>query len=170
MPNTQRRSKHFIDRAVQGALLFRAARYWVLSLTVVAALTVLGWLFVWPGIPSLVTDWGQLLPLVKVLVVGLVVTVVLLPVVLYDLSKLSNRFVGPVYRLRNSLNDLADGKPVRPLKFRDDDYWQDVADAFNRALAAHHAAINACSPAAGGSGAEAAAPADQQEEESLQPA
>lgn len=139
MQDTKRRSKHFIDRHVQGALLFRAARYWVLSLTMVAGLTVLGWLFVWPGIPSVVADWGQLAPLGQVLGLGLVVTVLLLPVVLYDLSKLSNRFVGPIFRLRRSMNDLADGKPVKPIRFRDGDYWQDVAEAFNRVLEAHNA-------------------------------
>lgn len=136
MHESKRRSKSFIDRAVQGALLVRAARYWLLSLTMVAGLTAAGWLFVWPGIPSVVGDWDAVAPLAEVLLVGLAVTVGLLPVILYDLSKFSNRFAGPVYRMQRCLNDLADGKPVRPVKFRDDDYWHDLAEAFNRVLAA----------------------------------
>lgn len=165
MQDIKRRSKHFIDRAVQGALLFRAARYWVLSLSMVAGLTVLGWLFVWPGVPTVVSDWGQLAPLAEVLAVGFVVTVLMLPVVLYDLSKLSNRFVGPIYRLRRSLNDLADGKPVQPIKFRDGDYWQDVADAFNRVLEKHNAAIDSPVDDDG----RHAEPQEQAEHESLMP-
>ncbi|TWT78163.1 hypothetical protein Pla123a_09530 [Posidoniimonas polymericola] len=136
MQDTKRRSKKFIDKAVQGALMLRVARYWALSLCLVAGLTAVGWLFVWPGIPSVVGNWDAVAPLAQVLLVGLAVTIGLMPVVLFDLAKMSNRFVGPVYRMQRCLNDLADGKPVRPVKFRDEDYWHDLAAAFNRVLAA----------------------------------
>ena len=40
----------------------------------------------------------------------------LLPIVMMDVLRLSNRFVGPVKRLREGLKDLAQGKQVKPLK------------------------------------------------------
>jgi nitrogen fixation/metabolism regulation signal transduction histidine kinase len=63
-----------------------------------------------------------------------VATLILLPLVIVDTLRLTNRFVGPVYRLRRALQEAADGKLNRPLKFRDDDFWRDVAEDFNRAV------------------------------------
>jgi len=57
-----------------------------------------------------------------------------LPFLLLDLVRVSHRFAGPVYRLRSSLRDLADGKTVAPITFRDNDFWYEVATEFNRVL------------------------------------
>jgi hypothetical protein len=42
-----------------------------------------------------------------------------------------------VYRLRRALREAAEGNVARPLQFRDDDFWREVADDFNRALGQH---------------------------------
>ena len=60
MSDRRERHAYFVDKKVQGALLVRAARYWVLSLVVVGALTILGWMFVSPGMPVLVEIRDQL--------------------------------------------------------------------------------------------------------------
>ena len=62
-------------------------------------------------------------------------SLMLLPVVLLDVIRVSNRFVGPVKRLRQGLADVADGRPAQPLNFRDSDFWCDLANNFNRAAA-----------------------------------
>jgi hypothetical protein len=48
-----------------------------------------------------------------------------------DVLRFSNRFVGPVFRTRMALKELAIGRPVEPLQFRDDDYWRDLARDLN---------------------------------------
>lgn len=53
------------------------------------------------------------------------------PLLVYDILRLTNRFVGPVYRIRTALQGLAEGEAGRPLKFRDDDYWTELCDPFN---------------------------------------
>jgi hypothetical protein len=53
------------------------------------------------------------------------------PVILYDIMRLSNRFVGPMERLKQGLLNLADGQPVDPIHFRQGDLWHDFAEAFN---------------------------------------
>ena len=58
---------------------------------------------------------------------------VLAPIFLRDLCKLTNRFAGPLVRLRRAMKDLADGREVAPIHFREGDFWQDLADDFNRA-------------------------------------
>ena len=49
----------------------------------------------------------------------------------YDLLKLTNRFAGPVYRVRVTLEHLVRGETIRPVKFRDGDFWCDLAPKLN---------------------------------------
>ena len=65
----------------------------------------------------------------------LLVMFFLLPVFILDTIKLSHRFAGPIYRLRNTIRSLANGEEVRPLKFREVDFWQGLADDFNLMVA-----------------------------------
>jgi hypothetical protein len=58
-----------------------------------------------------------------------------LPLLLLDVLRISHRFAGPMYRLRNALRDAADGKQVPPVKFREGDFWCEMADEFNRVSA-----------------------------------
>ncbi len=55
----------------------------------------------------------------------------LLPIVLIDTLMLTNRFAGPIYHLRRSIRALAAGGPVDPIRFRDHDFWQEIAQEFN---------------------------------------
>ena len=57
-----------------------------------------------------------------------IVSLLLLPLVIFDMIRFSNRFVGPLLRLRRSMRQLARGQRVEPLKFRSNDLWQDLAD------------------------------------------
>ena len=61
----------------------------------------------------------------------IVVATLLIPVFLRDTLRLSNRFAGPMFRLRQAIECLSAGKENRPLKFRKKDFWQPVADKFN---------------------------------------
>jgi hypothetical protein len=38
-------------------------------------------------------------------------------------------------RFRRTLRELADGETIDPLKFRDADYWSEMADDFNKVAA-----------------------------------
>lgn len=134
MPARQARRKYYVDKKVQGALLIRAARYWVLSITVVSALTILGWLFWSPGIAVLIQLREQLPSLLGTVLVALMASLVVLPVILLDLVRMTNRFVGPMLRLRRSMRQAAAGEKVAPVKFRGGDYWEGFADDFNLLL------------------------------------
>ena len=52
-----------------------------------------------------------------------------------DCLRLSNRFAGPMVRLRVAMQGLANGEPVKPVKLRDGDFWCEFAADFNRVLA-----------------------------------
>jgi signal transduction histidine kinase len=127
---TVRRS-YFVDKKVQGALVNRVARYWLLSVVVVATLTVLGWIFVTPGMGALVQLRAHLPMLLGGMAVALLASMIVLPVILYDVVRVSNRFAGPMLRLRRGMGQVAAGVQIEPIHFRGEDYWQDFADVFN---------------------------------------
>jgi hypothetical protein len=58
-------------------------------------------------------------------------SLLLLPIVLVDVLRLSNRFTGPMFRVRRTLKQLSQGQPVPPLTFRDGDFWTEFAVDFN---------------------------------------
>ena len=62
---------------------------------------------------------------------ALVASFILLPLVVYDIIRTSNRFTGPLLRLRRSMRALAAGEQVKEIRFRDGDFWQDLAEDFN---------------------------------------
>jgi hypothetical protein len=78
---------------------------------------------------------------------ALIASLVLLPLVVMDIVRLSNRFVGPLVRLRRGMRALARGEAVQPIQFRQGDFWQDFAEEFNGVVARMQALENR--PAAG---------------------
>lgn len=56
----------------------------------------------------------------------------LAPLFAYDLIHVSNRFVGPMFRLRRELRKLSNGETVPPMYSRQGDFWADASDSFNR--------------------------------------
>jgi hypothetical protein len=64
----------------------------------------------------------------------LLAVLALAPIFVLDLCKLSNRFVGPVLRLRRGMRDLAEGRTVSPIHFRKGDFWQDLGTDFNQVV------------------------------------
>jgi signal transduction histidine kinase len=135
MARRTQRKTYMIDREVQGGLIGKAACYWLLSLAVVGSLNILGWIFVAPGVDVLVQMRQHLPSFFGTLVVAIASSLIVLPVLLYDLTKYTNRFAGPIYRLQRGMNDVAEGKFVPPMVFRKGDSWQDLADSFNRIVA-----------------------------------
>jgi len=72
----------------------------------------------------MVAIWERYAPLI-------VVAVTFFPVFLYDAVRLSHRFAGPMVNLKHCLKSLAKGEAVRPLKFRDRDFWQELTGDVN---------------------------------------
>ena len=66
---------------------------------------------------------------------GLIASFILLPMVVVDIIRLSNRFAGPLVRLRRAMRALARGEHVQPIYFREGDFWQEFANEFNGILA-----------------------------------
>lgn len=120
----------FVDPQIQGRLILRVVLYWMLCLIGVG-LMLLAWrLCVGPA--KLLHDhlrdlWHDYLP-------ALVASLLLLPLVIADVLRVSNRFVGPLLRLRRAMRQIARGELIQPLHFRRDDLCQEMAEEFNAVL------------------------------------
>ncbi|WP_345685253.1 hypothetical protein [Novipirellula caenicola] len=126
-----RRSRTLVDREVQGSLLRKIAIHWIAFFVCNAiALTIWIRLFEQPD-----ADWGQtFVDTMQRFMPFFVITMALIPAFVWDTLKLTNRFAGPILRLRNALADVRNGRAVTPLQFRNDDFWQHIAADFNAVI------------------------------------
>ncbi len=127
------RRQLFVDRQVQGALLVRIAAYWCFSVLTICLITLCVRAITYPDRPFLeyfaisefFVQYGPLI----------LTSSILVPLIMFDVVAVSNRFVGPLLRMRRSMRDLAAGNPVEPIHFREKDFWQEIAQEFNLVVA-----------------------------------
>ena len=120
-----KRKKIFVDRKVQGAMFRHIILHWGLLLVttfVLLAFFNMGTKLRGDVGANLFQRHGPIL----------LAMLALAPIFIRDLCKLSNRFVGPMARLRGALHDLANGREVAPIHFRKRDFWPEMATDFNR--------------------------------------
>lgn len=123
------RKNIFVDGSVQGSLVKRIIIHWSAFFTLV---TVCIFAAEW-----LLGGWQlsfseQLAQVWTKYAFFFLLVLAALPTFVYDTLKMSNRFAGPISRLKSSLKMLAEGETVQPLKFREGDYWRELSDDFNR--------------------------------------
>ena len=131
MPSRPQRTKKFIDSKVQGALARRIIFHWVIFLAVASAAALMLQVLSDPFRPAsyhLENIWYTHGPF-------LVVMLFLLPVFVVDTIKISHRFAGPIFSLRRTMREVADGQPPSELKFRDSDFWHELANDYNAMIA-----------------------------------
>lgn len=125
------RKQQFVNPKLQGAFLLQLLLHWGLFLTAAFVLLTVWQVLTGPFRPineHLVQMWERFRP------VG-VVLLLLMPAFLLDSIKLSHRVAGPMVRLRREFQNLAAGKFVAPVRFREKDFFHEVADDFNQAIA-----------------------------------
>jgi len=123
-----KRARKYVDRNVQGGLLTRMAIHWGVFFFTSAFAYIVIQAIVSPNgtsflqrIQSSITEFSLL---------GLLM-LTLMPAFLLDVVRFSNRFAGPIVRLRRFMRELGENGEVPPLKFRDDDFWMEIANEFN---------------------------------------
>jgi hypothetical protein len=123
-----KRARKYVDRNVQGGLLTRMAIHWgvfffssAFAYIVVQAIVSPNGTTFLQRVQNSITEFSLL---------GLLM-LTLMPAFLLDVVRFSNRFAGPIVRLRRFLRELGENGEVPPLKFRDDDFWMEIAKEFN---------------------------------------
>lgn len=125
------RTGHLVKSEVQRALLVRFLCHCAAFISVFVAIVVgLHVIFGDPG-----DSFGTIITAVwKRYALIVIVAVALVPCMLLDFIRLTHRIAGPMVRFRKDLHRAAQGETVAPIKFRQVDYWQDIATDFNLLL------------------------------------
>ena len=125
------RTRIIVDPKVQWSITGRVLIHWSLFLVCILSIsTMVRVLAVVGEQPSAGVFQSALTSQIPIFGVMLM----LLPVFLRDTLKLSNRFAGPMYRLRTALSALSRSEKIGPIKFRTGDFWQEAATDFNTVL------------------------------------
>ena len=126
-----KRTRFLVDPKVQWSIAARVFGHWSIFLMCLICINVCVRVFAavinepfWEAFQSAIVAQA---PIVMVMFV-------LLPVFLRDTLVMSNRFAGPMYRLRTALAALAAGQSISAIKFRTGDFWLTAADDFNVVL------------------------------------
>ncbi len=134
MVNTQKKNKRFrvyVDPEVQLALGRRVALHWIFFMIVCFVLISVLQAFI--ENPS--TNFSEMfIYAFRRNVIGLASGIALIPFFIYDTMQVTNRFAGPIVRLRENLRSIAAGGEVTDLKIREGDYWQELAVEYNAAV------------------------------------
>lgn len=124
-----KRSKLFVDSKVQGALAIRIALHWLLFFVVsMMCIFALEYFLGDPGLTF--QEHGYVVWQKYAFFILLMLTIV--PSFVYDAIKLSNRFAGPMVRLKKNIKAVANGEQVEHIQFRDGDFWVEVCEDFNQ--------------------------------------
>ena len=129
----KRRRRFLVDRGTQWAIVGQSLLHWFyhssLTIFVVLILELLlgGILRPWSE------TWQAIWPIAAAVYFSMLL---LLPIFILDSFKLSNRFVGPVGRIRNALRELAEGKPYRSVELRTKDFWPEMGQELDAAVEA----------------------------------
>ncbi len=68
-------------------------------------------------------------------------SLVVVPVFLYDVAKLSNQFAGPIRRIRSCLSAFIDNGRVELISLRQNDFWQTLADDVNKVVSTKSSSV-----------------------------
>ena len=124
-----KRTRILIDPKVQWSIAGRIMAHWVLLLIALVAIGAMVRLMASTDADSFASAaWEALMSQRAVACVMFV----LIPVFVRDTLRLSNKFAGPMYRIRTELKRLKDGEPAQKIKLRNGDFWTEVADDFNQ--------------------------------------
>jgi hypothetical protein len=120
----ERRGGELADRSVQGKLLFHISVHWCAFLVATTAFMIFVEMMSGNPQDAFSSLWDKhMATLLALLVLG--------PIFVRDLVRFSDRFAGPIVRLRREMKKLAAGEAVAPLQFREDDFWTELADDFS---------------------------------------
>ena len=120
MKNNKRR-RVTVDPRIQGAIAVRVALYWILCILSIAVVAAGGTVF---GRHELWNEFSRIGTL----------AFLPLPLVLLDVLIFSNRLAGPIYRIRKSLDEFGENGRGEKIALRKGDFFEDVAESFNRAI------------------------------------
>lgn len=126
MPS-QNRKVQYVGEQIQRVLATRAAFHWCFCLAVVFMSVLLSHMASQPELGIIGNCKATWLTMGAPVLLG----ACFLPWVIIDSLRLSNRFSGPLARIRRNLQTMQAGVPVAPIRVRERDFFQDIVQEIN---------------------------------------
>jgi hypothetical protein len=125
------RKRVWVDQ-FQTRLMWRIIGYLVLFLVVLVNF-LFAWKLVLEGVHDLVQQWLEMIYQYLPVAVCLLL---LVPAMGWDAIRFSHRLLGPLVRFRRTMQSIAKGEAVPPIKLREGDHLTELRDDFNQMLEA----------------------------------
>jgi len=144
MANKFKRTRLWVDPPFQGRLLF-----WVAVYILLYSIALLHIGFVFDSLREIATRGvnkglsGMYLDYFSRQWPVLLTFLLTVPILLYDLLKLSHRIAGPLFRCRKVMEEMAAGKPVGEFVPRKHDLMRDLFQAFNALIRTWNTRVSA---------------------------
>ncbi|MCH2183117.1 MAG: hypothetical protein MK108_14040 [Mariniblastus sp.] len=122
------RKNNYVDASVQGSLLRRIVYHWVIFFGVAGLSAILVQALL--GDPRLDLS-TRIQSAAEEYAFFVLVVFAIFPAFLLDTIRFSNRFVGPIVRLRRQLHELGTEGDTPSMNLRDDDFWSEICSEFN---------------------------------------
>ena len=84
------------------------------------------------GLQSLVIYRLKMISEIKLMLVSGLGTIIIFGLAIFFGLVFTNRIAGPIFRLRQHMEDVSDGKNFESLEFRDSDYFSELVAPYNR--------------------------------------
>ena len=126
--NTPKRKQNYVNASIQGGLVRRILFHWLVFFLATAVLMLTLKTFL--GDPELTFSERFQQQVSEFVLYGFIFAAIF-PAFMLDSIRFSNRFVGPITRLRKHMRELASEGVTEDIQFRDNDFWQEVAQEFN---------------------------------------
>lgn len=135
----QQRKRLLVNWSVQGPLLVRFVVHLVTFCCALSSLVILCWMYqrnaiesvFGPNTEPLDAFWYRFLPIAGC-------SIAVLPFVLYDMLRITNRIAGPLYRFEQTMKQFEETGVLPKTQLRENDLLTDFCGRFNRFVAAMH--------------------------------
>jgi hypothetical protein len=127
---TKKNRRLWVNRRLQGTLAVRLLIHWTAFIVVAFSLMFTYHFLADPLQPARV----HLQRVFAAHFHFLAVALVMLPAFIYDSLQISNRFAGPIVRVRRLVQGIGTGEPVERLAFRKGDFWHELSRDINAML------------------------------------
>ena len=125
------RKQLLVNDSVQLPIVLRVITYWASCMVFITCPLTLARVYAEPDVFIL----SQLLHVVTSYWPLYATMTTLLPFAIYDSLKLSNRFAGPIYRMKTTLQRFNEGEAYQQIQLRATDFHKDLATELNIAIA-----------------------------------
>ena len=126
----RKRKTLFVDQEVQTAILKRVVFYWI---SCIAFFTLMIWCYESLARPDQMF-YEHIGPMIRRFLPIYIAMTALLPFLLYDALRFSNRFCGPLHRVLSELEKFSQTGNMERVTFRENDFWQALADRITQAI------------------------------------